>query len=481
VGLSSDALADFLAVVAKERHEVVWGLPPSSRVPGGRVLAPWSHLTPRPLPNHTWVEVVAARGLISGAAFARVLREVFLESATLAEFNEAVGNKPEARLFSFLERVKASGCEHCTPCISLDQSVDVSRAPSWSGGPRKRIALAASAIRAGPVGSADPRAVRHPAALQAEAGCRTMLSSINGSWRSYASGLAAWSAFMDACFPHSPHFPAGKSSLLAFVPFFANGKTCEKYIQHVQFAERVLGLPSQVDPAWVKALIRGVSKFHHRAESPRFLEADVTSLIKAALDGGLLSLARMFAVCRTFMGRAANELHPLQIDGRSGLDSDDTRWHSQVHIAVGGDGRLSATITLRTRKNAPRGGKLIRFCGCSANGNDTLLCGVCALRAQVREHRAAGRGPTELLFPEVSGPGGAAAFRRTCSQLNLAPAWHAFRRGAASDLLRRGAPLSAVLAGGGWRSAAFLRYLSRADIDERVALEQAFAVSDTEG
>ena len=249
----------------------------------------------------------------------------------------------------------------------------------------------------------------------------------------------------------------------------------------MQFAERILALPSQVEPGWAKALIRGVSKFHHRAESPRFLEADVVSLVKAALDGGHLSLARMFAVCRTFMGRAANELHPLQIDGRSGLESDDTRWHSQVHIATDADGRLSATITLRTRKNAPRGGKLLRFCGCAAGGNGALLCGVCALRAQVRAHRALGRGPRELLFHEVSGPGGAGVFRRLCAQLNLAPAWHAFRRGAASDMLRRGAPLSAVLAGGGWRSAAFLRYLSRADIDERVALEQAFATSDTEG
>jgi len=268
--------------------------------------------------------------------------------------------------------------------------------------------------------------------------------------------------------------------MLAFVPFFSNGRTCEKYLQHVQFAERALGLQSPVDPAWIRALRRGAVKFHTRSDPPRFLRTDVVKLIAAAMRRGYLGFARMFAVCRTFMGRAAAELHPLQIDGRAGLSADDTRWHSQILVGKGEGGRRKAVISLRTRKNAPGGAKLVRVCSCSEVPETRMLCGVCALAAHIREHRSAGRGPTELLFPDVSGPGGTKAFRELTTEVGLSAAWHAFRRGAASDMLRDGAPLSAILAGGGWRSAAFLRYLSQAEIDERVALEQAFALSDSE-
>ena len=447
---------------------------------GPRSVAPWSHFAPRPPPNHGWIEMVAVRAPVSGAALARAIREVFMESAVIAEFNEAVRHSPGAVLFTFQERVAASGCGHCTPVVPLDQSVDVSRQRRWSEGPRKRIALAACELRRGPPAGADERAVRPPAALLAEAGCRTQLASIAGSWRSYASGILAWSAFMDACFPAARHFPATSEHVLAFVPFFANGRTCEKYLQHVKFAENLLGLVSPVDQGWLRSVRRGAVKFHQRADPPRCLQADVSRLVVAALRQDRLSFARMFAVCRTFMGRAAAELHPLQVDGRAGLEGDDTRWHSQVALRVGDKGLHQAIITLRTRKNAPGGAKLIRWCSCSESVEDKMLCGVCALRAQVREHRAAGKGPRELLFPEVSGPGGAGVFKKLATAANVAPAWHAFRRGAASDMLRKGAPLSAILAGGGWRSAAFLKYLAQAEVDERVALEQAFALSDSE-
>ena len=56
--------------------------------------------------------------------------------------------------------------------------------------------------------------------------------------------------------------------------------------------------------------------------------------------------------------------------------------------------------------------------------------------------------------------------------------WHAFRRGMASDLIATGTPLAQVLTAGGWRSSAFLRYVSRGEADEAAACQGALAASD---
>ena len=47
-------------------------------------------------------------------------------------------------------------------------------------------------------------------------------------------------------------------------------------------------------------------------------------------------------------------------------------------------------------------------------------------------------------------------------------------------MLRRGSTVAHILVSGGWRSAAFLRYLRNRDIDARAALEVAQAASDSD-
>ena len=71
-----------------------WTVPPGY-VPGvaARTFAA-SH--PRRPPNSGWIEVIAARRTISGAAVAVAFDEVFLEAATLARFNVAVRSDPSA-------------------------------------------------------------------------------------------------------------------------------------------------------------------------------------------------------------------------------------------------------------------------------------------------------------------------------------------------------------------------------------------------
>ncbi len=72
-----------------------------------------------------------------------------------------------------------------------------------------------------------------------------------------------------------------------------------------------------------------------------------------------------------------------------------------------------------------------------------------------------------------------AALQRRCSQVGLQRCgWHTFRRGAAQETVDSGEPLGTVLYSGGWRSGAFLRYISREALDTRAAFAAAIEMSD---
>ena len=74
--------------------------------------------------------------------------------------------------------------------------------------------------------------------------------------------------------------------------------------------------------------------------------------------------------------------------------------------------------------------------------------------------------------------------------LVCSPAWqvpnaaefgtHCFRRGHARDMLKCGATLAEILRAGQWKSAAFLKYLEKNDIEEGVALEVACDTDEEE-
>ena len=71
--------------------------------------------------------------------------------------------------------------------------------------------------------------------------------------------------------------------------------------------------------------------------------------------------------------------------------------------------------------------------------------------------------------------------KRACTELAIPiSGWQAFRRGAARDMMNSGCTLAQILGAGGWRSGAFLRYLTRRDIDQRSALELALVENDSD-
>lgn len=161
----------------------------------------------------------------------------------------------------------------------------------------------------------------------------------------------------------------------------------------VRFATRVLLQQPGHDPDWFRALARGMEKNHFRRAALRFREDDVLRLITRAAEVDLVSLARLFAVARTFMARVANELIPLQVDGRARLPDGSTCWHSQVRMNPPCRGKETVAIVLRARKNAPHGYKATRHGTCVGGDPKSQLF--------VRRMRSSGPG----VFPPGGGGG----------------------------------------------------------------------------
>ena len=94
--------------------------------------------------------------------------------------------------------------------------------------------------------------------------------------------------------------------------------------------------------------------------------------------------------------------------------------------------------------------------------------------------RESGKGPRDRIF-EATSFSALQALKRRCATLGFhACGWHAFRRGGAEDMVSDGHELGYVLHAGGWRSASFLRYISRENLDTQAAFESVMGLSDGE-
>lgn len=419
------------------------------------------------------IELMAAGRIdFTGERLAVVIESVFKEVSWIRALNNT---KRDGELLwhTFSERCRASGMEALIPALPLDKDEDPSGCRAWSQGPRDRIrALATGATSAPPEGY--PRsALRHPRLLMLEAGLRLQLQAITRSWRSVASGLRAWGAFCSAMFPQSPHFPICDESLMSYAVVFRNPGTFSQYLGHMTKGEDLLRLSSRTSQRLVSALRRSTRAFHTPSPMPRLRKPEVRALVHCAVGEGCPEEARIYVIAYDFLFRVANELLPIQLDGRYGVPDDCLDWHSTVDINPG-----VASVKLRSRKNAPHGAVVRRHCVCTDRRR--LLCGTCALSAQVAASKASRRSPKERLF--VTSPASALSnLKRRCSALALPVCgWHAFRRGGAEDRVASGEELGHVLHAGGWRSSSFLRYISKENLDTQLAFESVIGLSDEE-
>ena len=413
-------------------------------------------------PHWSWVDVLSAQGPISAAGITIAMEMVFQESKYFQQ----------SSLASWTALVEHSGYSHLLPRWSPDEASTDHAA--WSEAPAKRLKAIRSEVSPGKVElqPIDPHRWRFHGHLALQSGLRTSLLSIAKSWRSYRSGISAWSAVTTSVFPYRDPFIITSDMVSCFSAQFQNPDTFKEYLGHVKLVLRIMGREVAMLPAQWSQLVRGLGKRRQRTQLPRLNKRQVEDLVHRAVEAGRPDFGRFFVLARGFLFRVRDELFPLQLRGRSAAPSGSFAWHSEVEIH-----RSKLVIHLRSRKNAPEGSSLTRSCSCRDEAD--VLCSYCALSGQLVDmptHHGRAQRVWDFTWSEIS-----SFLRAYLLSIGIKKlAWHSFRRGMAQDMLDSGSHLSKILRAGGWRSAAMLRYLSDASLDTREALEFSLNDSDSE-
>jgi hypothetical protein len=199
-----------------------------------------------------WIEELAAGVVLPAAHVSRALFNSFSEASCVLALNRGLADDHPDRVFTFRERCIASGCSDIS-APHLDEGIpapDVER-------PAPRALL--DALRRPQVAGAPALGgARRPRAhLMREAGIRGLLASISRSWRATSSALLAYSSFMDAYEPLTPHFPFTVGAVVAFCSSFAQPRTFQRYLASLRFASRMMLLDDLADNRILHALVRG--------------------------------------------------------------------------------------------------------------------------------------------------------------------------------------------------------------------------------
>ena len=290
-----------------------------------------------------------------------------------------------------------------------------------------------------------------------------MTASIQLSQAQYAARISSWVSF---CHPYGIHpLAPQEDDVLGWVGLFKNGRSAKTYVTALRWLFARMRAPITWDTPALQLLLRGSVKL-----SPAVKRAPAISGRWAAALA-LCAWQRkeydnyLFAVLAfTFGFRVKAELLPLCFDALA------EGGHSSIAIFRDEKQRLVLRVWLRRRKNAPNGAVLTRACSCRFS---QVMCPVHAL---VRWMKATGNErQVGRLFPRACYTSFERAMRfllrLICFPDAAAFSSHGFRRGMAQEILRRGGSLADVLAAGGWRSAAFLLYLDRTEVDEAAILD----------
>ncbi len=278
--------------------------------------------------------------------------------------------------------------------------------------------------------------------------------------------------------PHLPVFSGiDELTVLRFLGMFRNGRSAAKYITAVRFLHQCAG--SQSKNLYSDRVLRALQAAKGNAPPPRRANAihlgnarDVASLAWARHEP---VTATQSVLAYIFGFRVQNELMPVEWDA---LPSGG---HSSLRLYPGAQGRPMLEVSLRSRKNEPTGAVLVRPCTCAPWANDPFMCPVHTLKRYMRD---TGRLPTGRLFPGNPESLYVSFVRRIrflggpqCLNIPNAAEWtsHGFRRGMAQDILDNGGSLAEILRAGGWKSAAFLLYLERTEVDQAAVLDCLFA------
>ena len=415
--------------------------------------------------NEWNIQAAARLEQLTGWQVAYMIQEVF-EEHSIALSRDRSCPLPNGE--SWLQRTFANRCHRADiSWLSAQGSLDrSSKGTAGAGAPRAIIRQA----------KMNPDMAAAHGELIAERSIRVMVASFIHSWKSVMSGIRSWADWVDVFHPGQAHFPALPDQILAYTAVFQNDGTLANYLGHIKAAHDLLRMPISWTSSTLSRLRRGASKLTFHKVKPRIRMAQTRKLAEAAIALGDTELADVIAVSRQLLARVQSEVFPLQLDGAMDVDLDSDQWHSRI-LFHDCPGVKSLSIILRKRKNTSQVSTHMRSCCCASEG--PVLCGVCAL---YRYRHIAKPGHQNHIFSIRSSQAMTRRLLAAASRAGI-PAhqvsWHGFRRGKASDMLAGGTAISTILAAGGWKSPAILRYLVAEELDHRVAAITTIDDSDS--
>ena len=293
------------------------------------------------------------------------------------------------------------------------------------------------------------------------------IAAIAGSCpRSHAeirSSVRAFAAF--ALKFRKPSLPPPTELLLSWSCTFRCSRTFLNYVCNLRTACQIAGISTDsMRSGLLQKAARAIDKRRgYVARQPMFIGFETIQLMvkQAARSStpGAYALAMALLMTYVFLLRLPSECLPVRV-------ASDTATDVLLQAVVSADDE-SITLRLKRRKNRDGGSTLTRKCWCRSCRE---TCPVHVL-GTFFQRCGAGSSP----FASFGAAGVLAALRHWLSALGIQDAnkyrTHDIRRGHARDLQRAGSSLWQILQAGEWRSAAFLAYMDKQELECAATLD----------
>lgn len=288
-----------------------------------------------------------------------------------------------------------------------------------------------------------------------------LVGNCQRSMPSVRCGIRCWIGFSTHVLgPHHEICPPTLEGLLGWSRNFRCDRTFSNYCSYVRLGCEIGGFAIDVfsHPSLRRAK-QAISKkgaFHARPKEFVRQEHIRQMLVLATDRPEYGNAALMFLITYIFLLRLPSECLPIVIG--SGL------YDEQAMLSWTDD---SLTLVLKRRKNTDQPTTMVRTCWCSTC---PITCPIHVAAAALKSFKTGDRP-----FSSFSPAKALSELRAMLAIIGISNAaryrTHDIRRGHARDMQANGRTLAEILLAGGWRSAAFLRYLDELALHDAAVLE----------
>ena len=300
-----------------------------------------------------------------------------------------------------------------------------------------------------------------------------IVGSCPRSLKSAKSGMRAWYWFYRVFLRRKGNaFPPMIDDLLAWSCVFRHPGTFSNYLGYVKLGCELVGVSTGVfkHASLSRARMAVTKKQAFVPRKAKFINLGmVTCIINEAVDTVGKTFAMLCLATYAFLLRLPSEALPIVVHKRTQAE------HSKQPLLVVDGQRMR--LELPRRKNRLRPTTLVRMCWCH---QCKVTCPVHVLGVYLAT-LPAGSCP----FSGYKSGSALVTLRAALNALGVAEAsayrTHDLRRGHAEDMRKAGKSLREILEAGDWRSAAFLDYLDRVQLEADVVADAHLAdMSDDE-